>query len=433
MNKNILMAAIAASLFSSTAFATNGMFAHGYGTKNKSLAGAGVAATNQGAMSSANNPASMAFVGNEWEAGAELFAPRRSYENTAGAGFPNGGAGVKVESDNDWFIIPSFGYSMDLGGGNNLGVAIYGNGGQNADYTTDEVGNLAGALGGGTLTSDILQLFTNISFASKLSDTSSWGASLIVAVQSLEIKGLGQFAGLTQTVQQGGVANDLTNNGADWAIGGGIKLGYITALTNTLTLGISGQSKMYMTEHDDYTDILTSSDSLDIPATATIGLTWAVTPKSKFLLDYQYIWYANIETLGDDDKSFTQANCLANNDVCVGGPDGPGFGWNNMGIVKVGWEWEANPEWTWRVGYSHGNQPISRTQTLFNVLAPATIENHVTFGFTKVTGKDSEVNFAAMYAPKASVTGIGGTGFQAAPTTLEMHQYSLEASWNSRF
>jgi long-chain fatty acid transport protein len=327
---------------------------------------------------------------------------------------------------------------MDIGGGNNIGVAIYGNGGQNADYTTEESQFAGGALGGGTASSNIMQLFTNFSFASKLSETSSWGASIIVAVQSLELKGLAGFAANTESVKLGGQANNLTNNGADWAIGGGLKLGYLAALTDTITIGISGQSKMYMTDHDDYTDVLTNTDSLDIPATATVGLTWAVTPKSKFLLDYQYIWYASIETLGNDDKVFGIGCGVQNNtDTCVGGPDGPGFGWNNMGIVKVGWEWEANPEWTWRVGYSHGNQPIPRTQTVFNILSPATIEDHVTFGFTKTTGKDSEVNFSAMYAPKASVSGTssnsGVPGVSLAPVTLEMQQYQLEASWTSRF
>ena len=46
----------------SPVFATNGYFAHGYGTKNKALAGAGVALP-QDAMIAATNPAGMVWVG----------------------------------------------------------------------------------------------------------------------------------------------------------------------------------------------------------------------------------------------------------------------------------------------------------------------------------------------------------------------------------
>lgn len=448
MNKKVLISAIATTLLSGNAFATNGMFAHGYGTINRALAGAGVAATNQGSLSSANNPASMAFVGNQMDIGVELFAPRRSFTNDNAGTFPIS-TGGEVESENNWFLIPSFGYSMALGGGSNFGVAVYGNGGMNTEYdasnNSPNVTNANGALNGGTASSDILQLFTNLSFASKLSDSSSWGVSVILAAQSLKVEGLSAFTAVTETNISGGASDDLTDNGRDWAYGAGLKLGFLTALTNTLSLGVSAQSKIYMTDHDDYQDLLTEDDDLDNAATATIGLQWAITPKSRILVDYQYIWYSNVNTLSDDDTDFNACPGAGgtNSAACIGGNDGPGFGWDNMGVVKIGWEWEANPEWTWRVGFSHGNQPVDNNQTLFNILAPATVENHITFGFTNKLSKDSDFNFAAMYAPRKEISGKSGLLLDvnqdgigdpvAGDTELSMHQYSIEASWSSRF
>ena len=58
--------------------ATNGYFSHGYGTKNKGLAGGGIALP-QDAMIAATNPAGMAFVGDRMDAGISLFSPMRSY------------------------------------------------------------------------------------------------------------------------------------------------------------------------------------------------------------------------------------------------------------------------------------------------------------------------------------------------------------------
>ncbi|MEM7401703.1 MAG: hydrocarbon degradation protein, partial [Pseudomonadota bacterium] len=65
-------------IFPVIASSTNGYFTHGTGLINRSLAGAGVAFP-QDAMSSATNPAGMAFVGNRFDIGAVLFRPDRGY------------------------------------------------------------------------------------------------------------------------------------------------------------------------------------------------------------------------------------------------------------------------------------------------------------------------------------------------------------------
>ena len=98
------------------AMATNGYFAHGYGTKNKGLAGGGVALP-QDAMIAATNPAGMALVGKRYDVGLAAFSPSpRSFTATGLTGLTNGAACAgpgqcpfeiaegKVESDNDMFV-----------------------------------------------------------------------------------------------------------------------------------------------------------------------------------------------------------------------------------------------------------------------------------------------------------------------------------------
>ena len=66
-------------LMTCQAMATNGYFSHGYGPISKSLAGACVAITSS-AMCSANNPAIIARMDNQWEIGASLFSPDRGFK-----------------------------------------------------------------------------------------------------------------------------------------------------------------------------------------------------------------------------------------------------------------------------------------------------------------------------------------------------------------
>ena len=130
VHRSLGAACATALLAANPAFATNGYLPHGYGMKAKGMGGASVALA-EDAMGGANNPASMAFVGNRIDVGAEWFRPERSSQRS-GAGFStlNG----RVDSGHENFLIPEFGYNRMIDPKLSLGVTVYGNGGMNTSY-----------------------------------------------------------------------------------------------------------------------------------------------------------------------------------------------------------------------------------------------------------------------------------------------------------
>jgi len=74
---------------------------------------------------------------------------------------------------------------------------------------------------------------------------------------------------------------------------------------------------------------------------------------------------------------------------------------------------------------------------LLNVVAPAVMEQHFTFGFTHPISKRSELNFAAFYGPRKTVTGGDGALSFGPPgdngIKIHMHQYEVELSWGYKF
>ena len=167
-----------------TAMATNGYFAHGYGTKNKGLAGGGVALP-QDAMIAATNPAGMVFVGERMDLGAGIFSPSPRSYTVNGAAVTPAGCGVNCpfnlgpdgqanESDNDFFLIPHFAYNWMLGTDSSVGLTVYGNGGMNTEYNTGNATispdggtnwfTLNGTYGAGTTGVNLEQLFINASY-----------------------------------------------------------------------------------------------------------------------------------------------------------------------------------------------------------------------------------------------------------------------------
>jgi len=126
VNKSLLAIAISGILVSPAVNATNGYFSHGWSTKEKGLAGAGTALS-QDAMAAASNPAGMAFVGSRMDVGLQLFSPSPRGYTVTGTPLapapppapPFGSAivaqpGVTVESDGDFFLIPHFAYNHEL-------------------------------------------------------------------------------------------------------------------------------------------------------------------------------------------------------------------------------------------------------------------------------------------------------------------------------
>ena len=424
--KLITVTVICAAVIAPTAaLATNGYFAHGYGTKNKGLVGAGVALP-QDSMIAATNPAGMVMVGERLDVGAAIFSPSpRSYraETATAPGHVNGsGLNTNTESENDFFLIPHVGYNMMLDANSSAGISVYGNGGMNTRWMPDTTPGGAGIYGGGEAGVDLKQLFINGTYARKFSDKGSWGASLILAYQEFEAKGLSAFGGFSND------AANLSDNGVSTSTGFGIKMGVQTEVTPGISVGASYQSEMAMSEFDDYAGLFAENGDFDIPSTITVGLAWETSPKSTLVLDIQKIMYSDISAIANPASNL--AGCGGGDTTqCLGGSNGAGFGWEDMTIVKLGYQWEMS-DMIWRVGFSSGDQPIPDTEMNFNILAPAVVEEHVTFGLTKAMDKNSEINFALMYAPENTVTGNPTTTQQV---ELEMTQLEVELSYGMKF
>lgn len=439
-------------LISSSVNATNGYFGHGYGTKNKGLVGGGVALP-QDAMITATNPAGVVFIGERAELGVALFSPMRNYSATAdGAGVTDGtvcGAGCpftiggnataqSIDSENELFLIPHFAMNWGIGSQAMLGFALYGNGGMNTEYEGGQAQHnnglgtaitTPGTFGDGTAGVNLEQLFLNASYARKMSAKSSWGLSLIAAYQRFEAKGLDSFAGFSTN------GTNLSDNGTDDSYGFGYKLGVQGELLKGLTLAASYQSKIDMDEFDKYSGLFAEQGDFDIPATWTMGLAFDTSPKSVVTFDIQHIEYSDVKAIANPISGLfldCTAGAPATGNGCLGGTQGAGFGWRDMTIYKLGWQWGVASDWTLRAGLSHGKQPIPDSEVLFNILAPAVIENHLTLGFTWNVSPNSELSFAYMHGFENSVTGTNPFN-TTQQVTIEMDQNEAEISWGWKF
>jgi len=447
--RTILGAFVALALAAGSASATNGYYTTGTGTKSKAQAGAGTA-NPQEVMSLATNPANIAYVPDSIDAGLSIFSPMRDYETSPSLANGNGGAFTigpnKIDSENEFFPIPFVGMNKALSDVDYLAAAFYARGGMNtkwvggtATFDPDGPGpapvtTFDGTYGGGTAGVDLMQAFLNLTYARKLSDQFSLGASAIFAMQRFEARGVSQFFPFTETFNRSGgtvMPKNLSGNGHDMSYGYGASIGLQWNPVEMFSFAAAYTTKMSMGEFGDYADLFAEQGGFDMPATATIGI--AVKPNDRLALmfDWQEIWYSDVGAVGNPIQNLFNCPALGGTDFesCLGGNRGAGFGWEDMSVYKFGASYQLDDTWTLRGGYSFADQPIPNDQMTFNILAPAVMEDHFSVGFTKKQASGNEWNLSFMYAPEQTLK--GPNNFDPTQTVEEsMHQFELEVSYS---
>jgi long-chain fatty acid transport protein len=461
-NRYTLAALVAGMCLAGNAFATNGYFTQGTGTKNKSMAGSGIALP-EDSIDIANNPAVSPFIGDQLVIGAALFSPVRKYNTTesqANGGCSQMGCAFTIgpnslKSDSEYFVIPHIAKSWQLNNDAAWALVFYGRGGMNTDWkggsaTFDPTngqsgpGTFPGTYGNGIFGGDgtagvnLSQAFLDINWAKKFSPHFTFGVSLILAAQMFEAEGVQTFAGYTKTAAETGDLSQVTslsNNGTDWSWGYGLKLGMHIPFNEKVALGVMYQTKIKMDEFSDYSDLFADNGGFDIPANFKIGLTVHANDNVALNFDIEHTWFSDVGAVGNPIQNLFSCPTLnpqGNVENCLGGSNGGGFGWDDMTIYKLGLRWKAGEDWTWRFGYSYGEQPIGEDQMTFNILAPAVIEQHFTTGFTLERTPGRQFNMSFMYAPNEKQTGPNNFD-PSQMVTWEMYQWEIEASYSWRF
>ncbi|OGT93085.1 MAG: hypothetical protein A2286_04675 [Gammaproteobacteria bacterium RIFOXYA12_FULL_61_12] len=370
------------------------------------MAGAGSVLSKE-ALVGASNPASLSLAGDRVDFGLQLFNPDRSATVN--------GVDYSLNKE-ELFVIPEFGYSKRLNEFVTAGLLVYGNGGMNTESTAN-IPNYSPA--GRKTGVDLSQLFIAPTISWDINDANSIGVALNLAYQRISVYGLDGFAGFTPSNSTA----FLTDQGYSDSFGIGGTIGWKGKVNDKLTLGASYRSRTYMSEFEEYKELFAEQGDFDIPASIDLGLAFRATPALSIAFDIQHIFYGDV-------KSIANPNNMNGANTQLGNDDGKGYGWDDMTVFKLGFEYQAKDNLVLRAGVSHGDQPIGADDTNFNVTAPAVVEDHLTLGFTYTLKDGDEVTGYYMHAFDNSISGSGtGGGNMASRLQLEEDAIGVTYSW----
>ncbi len=390
-----------------TAQATEGYFQNAIGARHKALAGAGIA-DGRDATAAALNPAGLVHAPSEASLSLSLFSPRRELEGSGPPGFTPTGV---VESDSKYFLIPNLALSYRLPPNafvDVIGVTLYENGGMKTDYPSlarDPAicGGGTGVFCSGPAGIDLQQAFLSVALAKQFGNVAV-GVAPILARQQFSADGLTVFG--------------VTNTSTDVAWGYGVRGGAEISISPGVRLAVAGTSRINMREFDKYATFLAEQGDFDIPASAQAGVAVDVTPNLTLMADFRYIWYSTVNAIANPPPT----------SVFTGADNGPGFGWRDVNVFKLGVEWRKSADLTWRAGYAYNTSPIPEADVVLNILAPQVVQHHLTGGAEYKLGPSWSLEAAVMFAPQGSVTGPPLAGFGNPAHNIELRMYQYEAT-----
>ena len=379
--------------------ATNGLFLIGNGNKAKGMGGVGIAVSAD-SLSAATNPATIAGMKNRIDIGMDIFVPK--VESSLGSVSSKSEASINGLGLNSTFILPSMAGTWQWNDKVTLGVAVVPVGGGGTRYFT----NFFEAAAAGTPNTPTIGQELGVDYvvgeiastiAYKINDKHSVGASLLIGIARFSAYGLGLFDPFTQTV---GTTSNFTNQGRDWSFGYGARFGYMGTF-GKWTVGAEYTTKVNMNEFDLYSELFAESGNMDVPASAGLGVSFQATKSLLVAFDVTRTFYEDANAIGNTGPNLAgdPAGPLGSEDRRLGLLNGLGFGWTDQTVYKIGAEYHINDSWIARAGWDYGKSPINEDrEIIFNLVAPATVEHHLTLGGTYNISSTMEINASYIHA-----------------------------------
>ena len=334
----------------------------GYGQAASGMGGAAIAVPYD-AEATANNAAGMAFVGSRADF---TFTLIRTNATTDFGPFHG--------SATDYGFGPGGGVNWDLQNGWTVGMSIFGFG-SGIDYRKPFPGSTSNT------GSTIAQVVVAPTITYRVAPQHAIGVAALLAGQRIKIEGLQGFG--------------FQDAGADHSFGAGASIGYVGDIGSGVRLGLTYSSKIDMGHLDKYQDLLADRGNLDIPQQAGVGLSWQADPRFLVAFDYLWINWASVRPLGNPFPGGGPPGSLA----------GPGFGWKNQDVYRLGVAFEAADRWTLRAGATYKSRLLVPESTTLNTLSPLIPRVTVTVGATYRIAEKHLVSAAYAHNFEKSITG----------------------------
>lgn len=336
--------------------AMNGFFLIGHGTRSTGMGGVAQALP-QETLVGASNPAGMVWLGSRLDVGGGWLRQGGATALTASP-LPDANAAYKSARS---ILYPEIGVNWMGRSCRAWGISFYLKGVFDAHYSraipTEGISPERGRY---------VQYFLSPSWSVRPFLGQSFGIALNIAF------GWVTFNGLENLAANSASPSNLTNRGSDNTWGVGLTFGWMGQFFERLRAGLSYQTRTWMSRAHLYKGFLPERGKIENPSTLAGGIAVLLTPYLIVGFDLGWVFWSDVEGFGNRVNSLNP----------FGSSGGPGFGWRDSVVAKLGISYALSDCFTVRGGYHYGRSPVIPRAVDNNSLTLAMPEHHLTLGMT---------------------------------------------------
>lgn len=209
----------------------------------------------------------------------------------------------------------------------------------------------------------------------------------------------------------------------DSSYGAGVRVDIDNRLTERLGWSVGYQSHVSMGAFDRYRGVFADRADFDIPASFAATLEYAITPNFSADIGIQRIDYSSI-------RPFASSNLPRQFLALLGDGASPVFAWKDLDVYSIGWTLRDERAGNFQLRYTTRQQPIPSSRLLADALDPATANDMLSFGWSRMFGKDSRLSIMASYASSPYLLMMPT---QVARRDATATRGEFEALWSMRF
>jgi hypothetical protein len=216
-------------------------------------------------------------------------------------------------------------------------------------------------------------------------------------------------------------ATPQTVRASDASGGAGLRVDYSTPLTDRVNWQVGAQSRVNMDSFGNYRGIYAEPGTFDIPASANLGLGFALTPQMQLTVGVERVMYSEI-------APFTSSALPSRFLALLSSSVSPVFAWQDLNVYSIGGMWREPEFGDLSIRYSTREQPLP-TSPLLQQALPAISPHNVEVGYARALGQNSTLRLMAAYVPNEYIPGIP----QSYSLSKGGNQFEWGALWVTSF
>ena len=162
-------------------------------------------------------------------------------------------------------------------------------------------------------------------------------------------------------------------------------------LSDKLRWGVAYQSRVGMDPFTNYRGVFSDPGDFDIPANASFGISYSLSPVFGVDVGVQRVMYSEI-------TPFTSPSLPTRFLALLGDGASPVFAWRDLTVYSVGWTMHDDDVGNLELRYTTRQQPMPTSALLEHALAADAANDVFSLGWSRAVGANSHMSFAASYA-----------------------------------